>query len=269
MALFLRSDLSQVEDRLVKVLSHDPELVELARRKPWEFDVHTFNAALLFEIEEKDVTKRERQAGKRIVHASNYDAGPQRVSDALLDEGFIVPVEECAARQEIYHRRFPGVRGGYQLRTRMLVIRERQLVASDGFRICFPYERLDGATFRRAYAWRPQREAALILNQGGLIPSHTFIREHNLRSRLAFQVHDECVIIAADVREAWDLARLLRDGLEAEREYEGEKLSVPAEFMLESRYHGRPGEVIEWKRFPEQFEFEAAWTKLASTPCAS
>ncbi len=110
---------------------------------------------------------------------------------------------------------------------------------------------------------------ARVLGERASLLLRTLPREHNLRSRLAFQVHDECVIIAADVREAWDLARLLRDGLEAEREYEGEKLSVPAEFMLESRYHGRPGEVIEWKRFPEQFEFEAAWTKLASTPRAS
>ena len=260
--LFLRADLSQAEDRIVKVLSHNKELIDLARRKPWEFDVHKYNAALIFQVEEKDVTKMQRQAGKRIVHASNYDAQPQRVSDALLDEGFIIPVEECAKRQEVYHNRFPAIRRSYQLRTRMMVLREGKLTNSWGFSIAFPYERRDNALWRRCYAWRAQSEIGFLLNQKGVIPAYEWIRLHDYRARIRFQVHDEIAIAIADLGEAWSLAQLLRDSLEGERDYEGELLSIPADFALERRYHGKGDDAIEWKRFPEHGEFKDAFDKL-------
>ena len=262
MALFLRADLSQAEDRMVKVLSHHPELVALARRKPWEFDVHRYNASLIFEVPEGDVTKLQRQAGKRIVHASNYDAQPERVSDALLDEGFVVPVQECALRQEVYHRRFPALRGAYQLRTRMLVIQEGRLRNTWGFEIAFKYERRDSSLWRRAYAWRPQSEVGYLLNQKGVIPAYEHIRRYNLRSRISFQVHDEVTLCCPNSRESWDLACVVREALETDREYEGECLSIPAEFALERRYHGKGDDSVEWKRFPERREFEDVWNRL-------
>lgn len=249
----------------MKVLSHDAELIELARKKPWEFDVHRFNGAIVFEKPESEVTKQERQGSKRVVHASNYDAQPERISDALLDDGFVITPAECAARQAAYHRRFPAIRNGYQLRTRMLVIQTRMLVNSWGFEIRFPYERLDSALWRRAYAWRPQSEIGYLLNQQGIIPAFDFIGKYDLQSRIAFQVHDEIAISVPNPREGWDLARLLHDSLEAELEYEGERLSIPADLALERRYHGREelGEVVEYKRFPTEEEFRDGFERLS------
>lgn len=264
--LYLRFDLSQAEDRIVKVLSHDQELIELARKKPWEFDVHRFNGAIVFDKDEVDISKAERQGSKRVVHASNYDAQPERLSDALLDDGFIVTPADCAIAQGRYHSRFPAIRNGYQLRTRMLVIQNRCLEGRNGFKIEFPYERLDGSLFRRAYAWRPQHFIGYHLNQSGIIPAWEFINKFNLSSRIDFQVHDEIAIAVPNMREGWDLACLLHETLEEEKEYEDESLSIPADLALETRYHGREsfGEVVEFKRFPEQGAFNEAFRDLES-----
>lgn len=262
--LYLRFDLSQAEDRIVKVLSHDAELIELARKKPWEFDVHKFNGAIVFAKEESTITKAERQGSKRVVHASNYDAQPDRLSDALLDDGFIVTPAECAVAQGRYHARFPAIRNGYQLRTRMLVIQNRCLEGRDGFRIEFKYERLDGSLFRRAYAWRPQHFIGTHLNQFGIMPAWNWINDRGYYSRIDFQVHDEIAIAVPDEQEAWDLACLLHETLEAEKEYEGESLSIPADCCLETRYHGREGEVVEFSKSPEQGAFNDAFRDLWS-----
>ena len=262
MSLFLRADLSQAEDRVVKVLSQDPELIELAQTKPWEFDVHTYNAAIVFQIEEKDVSKLQRYASKRVVHLSNYGGSPQRASEALMEEGFSVSVEECIAGRNRYYKRFPGITEGYHKRVRTQVIEYRKLVNSYGFGIEFPYERLDDALFRRAFAWRPQSEVGFLLNQQGVIPAYEWIQQHAHHSRIAFQVHDEIAIAIGEVAEAWDLARVVRDSLEAERTYDGAGLSIPAEFALESRYHGRKGEVVEWKMFPTKEEFQNVFEQL-------
>jgi DNA polymerase I-like protein with 3'-5' exonuclease and polymerase domains len=260
-ALFLRCDLSQAEDRVVKILSHDQELIKLARTNPSDFDVHTYNASIVFQTEEKNVTKAQRYASKRCVHLSNYDGSPERASDALLEEGFFVSVAECAAGRDRYRKRFPGI-AEYHRKTREQVIGKRRLEGWNGFTIEFKFERLDDALFRRAYAWRPQHFVGTLLNQGGVIPAYEYIKRKGFSSRLAFQVHDEIAIAVAGEREAWDLARVVSEGLERAREYEGESLSIPAEFALERRYHGREGEVIEYRRFPDERQFKEDYLRL-------
>ena len=263
--LILRFDMSQAEARILGVLSHDETMIKLARSKPWEFDQHRFNASIVFKKDEKDITKEERYAAKRIVHGSGYGMQPARMSDSLLDEGFTIPPEECAQLQNNYLARMPGVKQ-YQLRTRMLVIQTKTLINSYGFSIKFAYERRDDQLWRRAYAWRCQSEIGYLLNQSGILPAWKYIQKWTLSSRIDFQVHDEIAIAVPSVNEAWDLARLLHETLEEEHEYEGEKLSIPADCCLETRYHGReqPGarEVHEFKRFPEKGVFEDVFRTL-------
>ena len=132
-------------------------MLRLARTKPWEFDQHKFNASIVFQKEEKDVTKEERYAAKRIVHGSGYGMQPAPISDSLLDEGFIIPPDECRHLQSNYLVKMPGVKQ-YQLRTRMLVIQEKKLVNSYGFSIDQDTERRDEQLWRRDAG--PRRSAS-------------------------------------------------------------------------------------------------------------
>jgi DNA polymerase I len=261
--LCLRFDLSMAEARILGILSHDPAMMALARSKPWDFDLHKHNASIVFQKNIKDVTKEERYAAKRIVHGSGYGMQPSRMSDSLLDEGFIIPPDECERLQNNYLAEMVGV-AQYQLRTRMMVIETKKLVNSYGFSIEFKHERRDEQLWRRAYAWRCQSEIGYKLNQDGILPAWDFIQRNSLNSKIMFQVHDEIAIAVPNVTEAWDLAQLLHETLEEEQEYESERLSIPADCALETRYHGRErfGEVVEFKRFPDRDAFGNAFEEL-------
>jgi len=248
--IFLRADLSQAESRVVNVLSHDEQLIKLARSKPWEFDSHRYLAGLIFNCDPKDVTHDQRYATKKVVHGTNYDMQPERMSDSMLKEGFIFSAAQCQTMQKAYLDKLPAIRDGYQYRARMKCIERRYLENSWGRRIYFTYERLGPELNRRLYAWTPQSEIGDLLNQNGFIPCHQFIEKYNLKSRINLQVHDE-VAASVNIEEGWDLMRLLRDSLEQEREYEGVKLIVPVEFALEVRYHS---ETVEFKKFPSCYE---------------
>ncbi|GAG22733.1 unnamed protein product, partial [marine sediment metagenome] len=68
--VFVKIDLSQIEDRVVKMLTRSPRLVKLANLRPDEFDAHTYNAARIFKVSESDVSYHQRYLGKKAVHGA-------------------------------------------------------------------------------------------------------------------------------------------------------------------------------------------------------
>ena len=59
--IFIECDLLKAESRLVYVFTGDPELIEVARTAPWEYDSHTVNTANILGIPESEVTKEQRK----------------------------------------------------------------------------------------------------------------------------------------------------------------------------------------------------------------
>lgn len=82
--VFVELDASQAESRVVSVLTRDAEMVELAQTPPWAFDVHKFNAGIIFKVTPDVVTKEQRQLGKRAVHAC-VDAA----TEVLTPDGWV------------------------------------------------------------------------------------------------------------------------------------------------------------------------------------
>lgn len=257
--LFLRSDLSQAESRVVYALTHDPELLKIARSQPHEFDTHKFVGSCISGKPESEIIGQVRQAYKKIAHGSHYDEQPPRISDSLLKDGFVFTIEECAAGQQRYLRRFPAIQAVYQSNIRMRLIRDRKLTNSWGASIYFKYEHLDPQLYRRGYAWVPQSEIGRLLNQAGFIPVDNFLRRNNLRTRINLQVHDE-IALSTCPEEAWDVLRFMHESMSMEREYEGEKLTIPIEYAVEKRYHS---DDYVMKKFPEsKDEFMAGFMPL-------
>ena len=58
--IFLSVDLSQAEDRVVKMLTRSPRLIKLARLKPWEWDAHVHSASIAFGKNDDGINKDER-----------------------------------------------------------------------------------------------------------------------------------------------------------------------------------------------------------------
>lgn len=256
---------SQIEDRVVKVLSKDPEAIRQARLRPAEFDAHTTSTRRIFARilrcpeSAVEITKDRRDIGKRTRHGVNYGEGAKTLWEILLKDEQVLPLAQCKALIEAAQE--PYVLA-YQQETRKRIMRDRVLVNSWGRRLDFDGERLNDETYRRGYAFRAASENADCLNQLGLIPLHRYICDHALASHIVAQVHDS-LLVSCPLHEIYEVARFLVESMETERTYEGIALAVPVEIKLGSTWLC----TREFKALPTRKDLEAAAaTVLASRP---
>ena len=256
--VFLNVDLSQAESRVVYLLSQDPRLIELAQRKPWDWDMHTDNASKIFGIPESAITYEQRYLGKKAVHAAQRGMRGTKLSEELLKEGVLKTPQACDAILDAYLAAHPGVVHWFAS-VRQKVLRDRALTNSWGRRIDFRYERFDDDLYRRAYSFVPQSEIADLLNQWGFLPLHRFLQESTMAARICVQVHDS-LLISTPPEEAWTVWRFLKAHLEAPRAYEvgGPVLEMPAEVTLGRTWKGDHA----FKQPPTEDEFRAALQQL-------
>lgn len=258
--IMLECDLSQAEDRIVKCLAFNitgnTALLQRARSMPWENDEHKRAAVAVFHTAINAVTKDQRYLAKRVRHASNYGMHGKRLSDELLKDGYTYTPEECQAMIDDLLNADHDILD-WQKATRREIIEHKCLTNSWGRVMDFSYERLDDELFRRGYAFRPQSEVGMLLNQYGLRPCYEYIRDNNLRAKINMQVHD-ALKISCPPDEALEIAVLLKRSLERPRFYGPTKLTIPCEFKLGLNAAGS----IEFKQFNAK-EFEDAAYELA------
>ena len=254
----VEADLSQAESRSVGMYSRDPELMKLARSNPAEFDVHKYNASIIFGIPADDVDEERRDLGKRAVHASNYGMMGLRLSETLLKQPphLVRTPDECQAMIDAYIAAQPGV-VAYQEDTRFEVRRNRKLVTTWGRIFHFENYRPDEEMERDAFACRPQGEVADLLNQWGLIPAWQKIQK--LKGfALNMQVHDSIVFSCpfAQLETAYELLKFIRASLERPRYYYNEPLIIPVEFKGGMNLLADPAQGgFKFKTFPDYKTF--------------
>lgn len=79
--VFIKADLSQAEARATAWFAKIYSLIKRFVHEPG-FDIHRFNAAIIYGVHEEDVTKAMRTTGKMISHGSNYMIGPRQAAQA-------------------------------------------------------------------------------------------------------------------------------------------------------------------------------------------
>lgn len=247
--VLLEVDLSQAESRVVGILSQDARLIEMAMTPPWEFDVHTFNAAQLFECEEKEVTKAQRYLGKRAVHASNYNMGPVMLQEILRNDGYDMSLGQCKELVERYHTKNPAIREWHK-RTVTEAFQKGYLENSWGFRYSLEGIPLIDEMFGALYAFRPQSDIARLTNSQGLVPVHRFLKEKGLSSRLLAQIHDS-LLMSCDVGELWEVYSFAKKSLETEHDYYGIEMSIPVSCAIGDRW----SQMVEFKKPPTKEAF--------------
>jgi DNA polymerase-1 len=94
-------DLARAEAHVVAYCCEDSNMIHAFESG---VDVHTYNAAQIFDVPMEEVTKAQRNMGKRTVHAKNYGMG--YVTFSLAAE---IPQKRAAALLEAYDERFPGL----------------------------------------------------------------------------------------------------------------------------------------------------------------
>jgi len=260
-SVFVKVDLSQIEDRIVKMWTQSPRLVELANLHPTEYDCHSHNAAIIFKKSESDVTYKERYLAKRGVHAAERGMGGKKLSEELLkDFDSVVGARECQRMIDTFFAEFHEIPEIYFKEIRQKVMSDKQLANNWGREWHCTYDRFSDDLYRRAYSFNPQSDAADLLNQWGLKPLHSLLQ--GMQSKLNLQVHDE-LIISCPPGEAYTVAAFLVGMLERPRYYFGNKLIVPACVTVAKSWKC---DKYEFKRLPAQKEFnEAVYAVLEET----
>ena len=82
--IFIEFELAKAEAHIVAYLCQDVKMMEIFTSGR---DIHTYNAAEIFEVSMEEVTEEQRKMGKKIVHARNYLMGARTFSDNLAVQG--------------------------------------------------------------------------------------------------------------------------------------------------------------------------------------
>jgi len=171
--IFLQSDSSQAEARVVSLLSNDEDTLKLYDNH----DIHALTASWFFGGSESDYSKKVlgfespiRFAGKTLRHAGNLGAGKRRASIELNTQArkYKIPIvinEVIAERAlKIFHNKSPKIQQIFHHEIIEQLKINRRLIAPVPFGINAEiggtrtfYERFGDELFRQAFAYIPQR----------------------------------------------------------------------------------------------------------------
>jgi len=201
------ADYSQIELRLMALLSQEPALLDAYRRGE---DVHRVTAAAVAGIAVDEVTKRQREHAKATNFGIMYG-----LSAYGLSEQVDIPVEEAKAFIDAYFAKYPKVR---EFREKVIAqaTQDGHVTTLFGRRRAVP--ELRSGTYRlRSLGERLavntvlQGTAADIIKVAMVTVSRELERR-GLGSRLVLQVHDE-LVLECPAAEVGECVPLLRDAM--------------------------------------------------------
>ena len=205
--VFVRCDLSQIEDRMCKMYCGTERMVELANKRPNKYDAHIENAMMIFGKPAELITQDERYLGKRTTHGAQRKLGGPRLSENISKDTkgklFMHP-SRCSKMIAAYLESMFEIESIYFPWVERQVRDVGILHTSWGRRIDLRNRRVDDDLYREAYSFYLQAECADWTNQYGFIPG-TYWMLGKYGRPLNAQVHDE-VIASVPIVEAYDFA---------------------------------------------------------------
>lgn len=193
-------DLAKAEAHVVAYLCQDANMIKAFESG---IDVHSFNASKIFDksIEEifEDAKHRVpnkptlRDLGKRVVHASNYNMGPQTFSDQLAADNIFMSTTKCKRLLYAYQDRFPGLKKWHKRID--LEVSENKILYNLFGRPKRFLGILGPNLFRNAYSYKPQSTVAELLNKGMIKMSNDYrLGKYRYNIDLLTTVHDSVII---------------------------------------------------------------------------
>ena len=187
------ADYSQIELRLMALLSQEPALLDAYHRGE---DVHRVTAAAVAGIAPEEVTKTQRERAKATNFGIMYG-----LSAFGLSEQVDIPVDEAKAFIEAYFAKYPRVK---EFRERVVA-----QAAQDGYvTTLFGRRRAVPELHSRNYNERSlgERLAVNTVLQGtaadiikvAMVRLHRELARRGMASRLVLQVHDELILESPD-----------------------------------------------------------------------
>ncbi len=206
--VLLAADYSQIELRLLAHYSRDPLLVEAYRQGD---DIHTLTASQVFGVPPLMVTPEHRRQAKVVNFGIVYGLSPFGLSQNL-------GIDKSEAKRFIdaYFEKYAGVRKFID-KTLEEARRDQKVKTLFGRVRPIPDINSKNANMRgfaeRTAVNTPLQGTAADLIKIAMIRIDADIREHNLKSRMTLQVHDELVFEVPEA-EVDTIRTLVRDHME-------------------------------------------------------
>lgn len=214
--VLIKADLSQAEMRAVAWFAKIWSLIENFSNP--EFDVHKWNATLIYGVPLEEVTPDQRRQAKHCLHSANYRGSPRT---AVKHAKISYQLAKHALEQ--YKSALPElVRWWGEIEEE---VRTFGRLRTPFGRLRIFFGRRDEALFRSATAQLPQSTVADIINRG------FFLLDEKLPEGCfpLLQAHDEIVVEALEER-ADECVNLIRECLEIPISFPGlPPLTIPAE----------------------------------------
>ncbi|HLD69907.1 MAG TPA: DNA polymerase I [Candidatus Omnitrophota bacterium] len=221
--MIISADYSQIELRILGHLSGDQNLKKAFEK---EEDIHTYTAALILDVKEKDITPQMRNSAKRVNFGIIYG-----MSAFGLAKDLSIPQEEAQTFIDKYFLRYPAVK--------MFMDNEIKKANEQGFVLTILNRRRylpeikSGNQAVKQFAERqaintPVQGSAADLMKLAMINIQKELERQNLLSRLIITVHDELVFdVPKDEIET--MIKLIRRQMENSLE-----LTVPVKVTIKT-----------------------------------
>lgn len=219
--IMIDMDLDRADAQVVAYEANDTDLKRIFREG---LDLHSMNAAVLFNVPLNAVTKAQRQFAKIFCHATNYGARPRRLASSLG-----IPLLQATHNRNQWLKAHPGILQWHESINHSLAT-TRSVRNKFGYR-CMFFDRIESC-FNAALAWIPQSTVALVINRAW----------QNLSAELpevivSLQVHDSLTMQVRREHAAALLPLIQKHSL-IPIPYEPEPLTIPVGFSISSRSWG-------------------------------
>lgn len=216
-SLILSADYSQIELRVLAHVSQDKNLIDAFNSG---IDVHTLTASKVFEVAPSEVTKEMRYKSKAVNFGIVYGQSKYGLAKALK----ITP-QESEMFIDKYFLTYPGIRAYMQ--DEMLKVEEKGYVETIFGRKRYLLNEINSSNSmvrefaKRAAINHPIQGTASDLMKLAMIDFAAKLREHNLKTKMIMQVHDE-LVLEVDKPELEQVKKLVVESMEL-----GQPLDVP------------------------------------------
>lgn len=194
--IFIYPDFKQAEAWLVAYLARCEGLIELLN-DPTR-DVHYENASRIYNKPVAQVTEEERYLAKRVVHASNYGMGPDKLVMLVAQEteatGIRISFKQAKELMEKYFMIYPEIKTVFWRGVEQEVQYSRTLSTPLGQKRAF-FGRWNDELLRDAYSWIPQATVGhLGLEATANIYENVQLGRPELGAEFLLNVHDSVLV---------------------------------------------------------------------------
>jgi DNA polymerase-1 len=235
--ILINQDLGQAENRVVAFVSGESKMMRAFEEG---IDIHTQTASMIYETPPDEVTKDQRDWGKRANHGLNYDLGYR--SFALY---YQITEKEAKNIVERYHHIYKGVREWHSTVREELSRSNKTLTNCFGRKRTF-LDRWGHDLFKVAYSYIPQSTIAELMNTYGvcflyqrqdLFPEVQFLNtiHDSIRYQIPLSVGNKRII---------EIIKAVKESLEHELEWRGKTFSIPVDTEIGFTFDKK--NMIEW-----------------------